>query len=590
MEKLDQSFLNTDRRFRELFGFRGTHIGSNNWVVNNSASSSGKPIIANDPHLAYSAPGIWMAAVIRGGNWNAEGVTLPGVPGVVIGKNKNISWVLTNLMADDTDFYIEKLDSSGNNYLLDGKWENLITRKIKIPVKDSADAGYTIKYTHRGPIVSGIHPYDILYENKKSSGPVISMRWTGSDFSDEMLAFYKLNLAGNWNEFRDALRTFALPGQNFVYADKDGNIGYAMGTKIALRNGNNPLLIYDGTTRANDWKGFLSYDSHPYILNPPEGRIATANNKVVKNFSHYITNLWEPESRIQRINELLSSKQKHSVRDFKNYQMDQVSPYARELTKYILDAFQNFRFNNKNLKLSLDLLQRWDYKFDAMSQTPAIYAVFLDHLLKNIFKDELGNELYNEYVFMGSIPYRSILKVLANPSSSVIDNVNTNNVETREDIIRKSLWDAVTELEILYGKDIKFWQWGELHKVEFKHSFGGVSGLLDKVINIGPYSIGGDGTTIFNTEYPFNEGIKKFPLFDHERFENDLGPSMRYIFDFADPDRFYMILTTGQSGHVLSDHFKDMTGLWRKGGYMQIRTDLNSIRNPQNSLLKIYRD
>jgi penicillin G amidase len=584
---VDLNFVKTDRLFRQISGFRGTQLGSNNWVVGDSASASGKPIIANDPHLAYSAPGRWMAAVIRGGKWNTEGVTLPGVPGVVIGKNENISWVLTNLMADDTDFYIEQIDSSGNNYMLDGKWVKFTTRKVKIPVKDSLDVEYIIKYTHRGPVVSNIHPYDILYQNPGIKKQVISMRWSGSEFSDEMLAFYKINLASNWDEFRDALKTFALPGQNFVYADKYSNIGYVMGSKIPLRDGVNPLLIYDGTKSSSDWKGYLPYESQPVLFNPPSNFFATANNKVVKNFSHYITNLWEPESRVQRIYELLRSKDRHSADDFMNYQMDITSPYAKELTSYLLAAFSGFKISNENMNRSFELMQKWDYSFSHLSQTPSIYAVFLDRLLKNIYMDDLGRDLYNEFVFIGNIPYRSLMKVLADSSASVIDDVNTEKVETRNEIIRKSFADAVADLEKNYGDDMRFWQWGDLHKVEFKHAFGGVSGLVDNVVNIGPFPVGGDGTTIFNTEYPFNEGIKEFPRFDHDRFENDLGATMRYIYDFSRPDEFYLILTGGQSGHILSDHYKDMSDLWLKGKYMRIKTDLTSIRRNSDRLIQI---
>jgi penicillin G amidase len=586
---IDNSFLKTDRMFRQYFGFGGTQLGSNNWAVTDSLSSSGRAIIANDPHLAYSAPGRWMAAVVKGGEWDAAGVTLPGVPGIVIGKNRNISWTVTNLMADDTDFYVEQLDSSGTNYWLNGKWEKLSTRKVNIKVKNSGDVEYVIRYTHRGPLVTGIHPFDVFYDNADITKPVLSMRWTGHEFSDEMLAFYKLNLASDWNEFKDALRTFSLPGQNFIYADRGGNIGYAMGTRIPIRTGSQPALIYDGTTSASDWKGYLPFEQLPSILNPKIGYLATANNKVINNFSHYITNLWEPESRVERIYELLGSKKKHSTADFKNYQMDLISPYARTITNYILQAFEGYRFKDENLRRSYILFSKWDYKFDQAAQIPAIYAVFLDHLLKNIYMDELGEDLFNEFAFIGNIPYRSLLQVLEK-NSPMLDNINTTAVETRNDIIRKSLVDALQDLEKNYGKELRYWQWGTLHKVEFRHSFGGISGVLDKVVNIGPYSIGGDGTTLFNTEYPFIEGLEEFPRFDHDRFENDLGPTMRFIYDFSRPDEIHLILNTGQSGHVLSPHYKDMTLLWLEGGYMTVRTYLKSIRDPANRLFMIYKE
>ncbi|MDR3668520.1 MAG: penicillin acylase family protein, partial [Ignavibacteriaceae bacterium] len=188
---LDKGLMETDRNFREFMGLTGTHIGSNNWVVDASKSQSGKPIIANDPHLEYSAPGRWYAAVIKSGKETSAGVTLPGVPGIVIGKNDNISWTLTNIMADDADFYIEKLDSTGKKYLLNGAWKNLTSYKETIKVKNKPDVEITIKLTHRGPIISDIHPFSILYTNKGFKSPPISMRWTGNDFSDELFAFYK---------------------------------------------------------------------------------------------------------------------------------------------------------------------------------------------------------------------------------------------------------------------------------------------------------------------------------------------------------------------------------------------------------------
>ncbi len=326
---INSTLAETDRAFRQMMGWTGTHIGSNNWVVNANKSVSGKPIIANDPHLAFSAPGKWYAAVIKSKDWNAAGVTLPGVPGIVIGKGENISWVLTNVMNDDSDFYVEKLDSSKTKYFLDGQWQNLKIIKDTIKVKNGKDQIITIKETHRGPIISNIHPFKFIYNKDDLDIPPISMRWSGNEFSDEMLAFYKINKAKNWNEFRDGVKYFGIPGQNFVYADAQGNIGYIMGARIPIRNSSNPTLVFDGTTSENDWKGFVPTQEIPVILNPTENFIASANNKTLKDFKYHISNLWEPSSRIDRIRELLTSKQKFSANDFKKYQMDQISPICK---------------------------------------------------------------------------------------------------------------------------------------------------------------------------------------------------------------------------------------------------------------------
>jgi penicillin amidase len=269
--------------------------------------------------------------------------------------------------------------------------------------------------------------------------------------------------------------------------------------------------------------------------------------------------------------------------------MDQVSPYARTIVPYIIKSFEGIKVKDKNLNTSLELLRKWNFDMNKYSQTPAIYSVFLKYLLRNIYHDEMGDDLYNRFVFLANVPYRSLLQILEKPESVWFDNVKTPKRETHEEIIRKSLSDALSYLEDNFGKDLTNWQWGSMHKVTFKHAFSGNLSLLDKYINIGPYKLGGDGTTLFNTEYPFAESIEEFSMFRHSEFDNILGPSMRFIFDFANPEEFYLILTTGQSGNVMSDNYKDQTPLWLHGKYMKIRTDEKSIRKNKN-LLKIIRE
>jgi penicillin amidase len=586
--KITSDFIDTDKRFREFMGWSGTHIGSNNWVVDGKKSVSGKPIIANDTHLGYKAPGTWFAAVLQEGAMNVSGFTLPGVPGVVIGKNSDISWAVTNIMNDDADFYLEKLDSTKSKYYYNGEWEKLKSIEDTIYVKNDKPVLIKIYSTDHGTIISDIHPFSFLYKEHPHT-PALSMKWMGNDFSDEFTAILGVNNATNWNEFKSALKDFAVPGQNFVYADKEGNIGYVFGSKLPIRNSAGATFVFDGSTDKYDWKGYISQDQIPTLFNPTQDFIASANNKTLKDFKYYISNLWEPTSRIDRIDELLTGKKQQSVSDFQKYQMDFVSPYAKEITKYILDAFQNVKVINNNLRLSLELLRDWNYEMDQYSQVPAIYATFLKHLLKNIYEDEMGTDLYNEFVFVANIPYRSLERVLSSPDCSWFDNINTPQIESENDIIRKSFTDALTELEEKYGKDLTEWQWGDMHKVTFKHSFSGFSGFLDKFINIGPYDIGGDGTTIFNTEYPFYDSIEKYPHFRHSEFQNNLGPAMRYIYDFSNPDEFYMILTTGESGNVMSNHYRDMSQMWLRGGYVKVRTDEMSISGGNKKMLKIIK-
>lgn len=575
---ITSGFYQVDKEFREFMGLVGTHIGSNNWVVNSNKSESGTVIIANDPHLAFQAPGKFMFSVIRSNGWNGEGFSIPGLPAFIIGKNRDIAWALTNVMADDADFYIEKFDSSETKYLLNQKWKDLIISEDTIYVKNEMPIIFDIKKTHRGPIISDIHNFNSMFKNEFQERANISMRWTALDVTDEMFAMISINRAKNWNDFGKAIEYFTAPGQNFVYGDKEGNIGYICGGKLPKRISNSPTLVYDGTTDEHDWKGFVPYSEMPKLFNPADNFIASANNKTIKNYPYHISNLWEPTSRIERITELLTEKEKHSAEDFKKYQHDFFSHYAKHLTPFILDAFKDVSINEKNLKTALSLLRQWNFMMDMKSQTPTIFNGFFQELMENIFLDEMGSELFKEYIFIANVPYRKVRELLDEEKSGWWNNVNTDAIETRDVIIRKSLVDALNSLEAVLGNDIANWQWMELHTVTFKHPFGLESPMLGNILDIGPFPISGDGTTIFNTEYSFTNP-----------YENKLGPALRFIFDFAKPDEINFILSTGQAGYFMSEHYSDMTKLWLDGKYLKININTSDIENRNYELLKLIK-
>ncbi|MBI9070542.1 MAG: penicillin acylase family protein [Melioribacteraceae bacterium] len=561
-------FIKLNKDFKSFTGLEGTHLGSNNWVVDSARSSSGSPIIANDPHLSLQVPGKWYVASLKSKSFNVQGFTLPGVPAIVIGKNKNISWAVTNVMTDDSDFYVEQFDSSKTKYFLNNAWKDLEVVKDTFAVKDSADAILTIRKTHRGPVISDIHLYNSLFGNEYQKKANISMRWTSFEFHKEMNAILNVNKAKNWNEFNNALSNFSAPGQNFIYADKEGNIGYICASKLPIRSSNNPTFVYDGSTTAHDWKGFVPYNKMPKLYKPASGRIATANNKVIKNFKYHITNIWEPTSRIDRITELLESKEKHSVADFMNYQMDFKSLHSKKLLKHLVKAFEKTEIKDENLNLALSIIKKWDYNLDKESQVPALYSVFFNKLIKNIFLDEMGEELFNEYSFLANIPMRMTLTLLERGYSFWFDDKNTDKIENKNIILRKSLIEAIEELESKLGTDIANWQWRKLHSVEFRHLFSGQSSLLDQLINIGPFEIGGDATSLFKTSYSLSNP-----------YDVQIGPSMRYIYDFSDKDKFFYILPTGQSGHVFSKHYNDMSEDWVNGKYRTVHLDEEFIKN-----------
>ena len=565
--QLPEEFLTANAQAKRILGFEGSHIGSNNWAVSGKLSVNGKPIIANDTHLAFSLPDEWFVAVIKTKDLTVSGFTLPGVPGVLIGENGNIAWTETNLMSDEALFYYEKISRDGKKYFNNGAWKNLKIEQDTIHVKDSADVVIDIRSTKNGTIISDVHPYTILFPYSLQSKILLSMRWPALNSAFEIKAILDLNSAKNWDEFLEALKPYGYPGQNFIYADSSGNIGYLCAGKLFKLNTTEGERILNGQTAGTN-PGFVPFEKMPKIFSPREGFLATANNKVIKKFPYHIADLWEPPARIERIVSLLKSKKKFSVKDFQKMQGDIYSDYPKKVVPLLLNAFGRAKIKDRNLKLSLKLLRNWNYKFSRYSQPAGIYSVFFQKLLENTFKDELGENLFKEFVFVADVPFRAIKKIIGRKYSYWWDDKTTRAFENRDDVLRKSLVNALSFLENKFGKNPAGWQWGRLHRLTLKHPFHGRSKLVDKIFDVGPFETGGCGTTLFNTEFSF---VKPFDV--------TLGQAMRFIYDFAEPNVFYFTLPSGESGHVLSPHYGETTTNWLEGKYYKVYTDFSKLGN-----------
>lgn len=558
-----QIFLEMNLKARQFLGLNETYSGSNSWTVSGKLSNSGMPILANDPHLMYSMPSKWYIVSLNSPQFSCSGVSIPGSPSIVIGKNKYIAWGLTNLMLDDCDFFIETLDSSQTAYLLDGKWKKLVIKTDTIKVKDSSDVIFQIKSTHRGPIVN----FGNRFLREANINQSISVKWTGYEISDELFAFYKINKAKDYKDFKKAIKFFNCPAQNFLCADLKGNIFYKAGGKIPIRNYSNFLYPLDGSSSKNDWKGYLEFEKTPELLNPESGFIATNNNPPSFNFSKIIGDLWEPSSRAQRINQLLTTRREFGVEDFKKFQMDVVSPFARDVSSHIIKAFENYNFNDDLLSMTVNLFHNWNGELKKYETASAIYSVFLNKLLENTFKDEMGEKLYKNFLGVENVPLRIIHRLLNKDypdSISVFDDVTTAKLETKNQIIRRSLNESLTFLRKTFGDDMNEWQWGELHKVKFHHLFSGKNSLIDKVFDTESYPIGGDQTTLLNSSFKY-----------YNPYENYLGPSMRQIVDLSKIDSSLIIITSGQSEHISSKNYKDQFLMWLNGEYISFITDKN---------------
>jgi penicillin amidase len=534
----------------EFLGFPGAVPGSNSWAVSGSRSVSGRSMLANDPHLELTLPSIWYEMHLAAPDIEVAGMTLAGVPGVVIGHNRAIAWGLTNGTADDLDFYFERLNPENpDQYFYDGAWRNLETEIETIPVKGDNPETFVIRRTHHGPIISAVHP---VYEKDSIA---VSMAWTGARLSDDLRAFQQINRAGNWEEFEHALRHFAVPCQNFVYADTAGNIGYRAGGVIPIRRDGRGYLPYAGWENTGEWIGEIPFDEMPHALNPPAGYVATANNQMTSSaYKYYISNGWEPTSRIERITELLQAQSRHDVASFQRMQTDLLSSHARRMLPLLLAHLSSVELNAEE-KNVVQLMRDWDGAEEVMSLPAAVYNVWFLKFLEKALRDDLPPADYESYMQWSMLGIRAGEHLLLHPQSAVIDDRATPGVESVAEIVVAAFRETMRYLQETLGPTIGDWQWGRLHALTISHALGKQK-PLDYLFNAGPFPIGGSANTIWKAEYRLTKP-----------YHADVGPSMRQIVDLAKPERSWVIVAGGQSGQPFSAHYRDQIELWRDGKY-----------------------
>lgn len=581
--ELGKNYFDISVGYKKYFGLDGTHTGSNSWVISGSRTESGKPFLANDPHLTLTVPSKWYEVCLydHQKKYSVSGFSIPGVPAIAIGHNESISWGLTNLMCDDTDFFILKKDSADRKkYIYKNEVLALDSSAESIKIKDVADEYVFNTYSTRiGPVISYLEKTGFINNQKfRQDNPdeLLTFRWTGFEYSDELETFYKINNASNWNDFQNALKTFAVPALNFVYADTAGNIGYHTAGFIPVRNKQANDNIADFPLAGDyNWTGFIPFNELPVSFNPKEGFIATANNKPQKNYGYYISNLYEPPYRAERIEELIKSNSIVTEDEMKLMQRDVYSIQAKDFCKYLFEAFGDTLNLTNDIKIYLNLLKNWDYEFKVNSVPATLFAQFEIELYKRLYKDALGEELFDNYLYLKNIPVKNTAKLLKQSSSYFFENEFA-----KVQLIRLSFYDAVAALISAHGQDINNWQWGDFHKVLMKHPLGIVPSL-SSMLNIGPFKIPGNGTTINNLEYGFSGALKT------GNFDVYLGPSMRMIIDMANPKSYLSIIPTGQSGQPLHRNYNDQARLWLNGDYKKVSVDFEDLKKENLKLLAL---
>lgn len=548
------SFSFDEASFSEELGYP-TLQASNNWVLAGTRTESGKPLLANDPHLEITLPPIWYEIHLNCPTINVVGVALPGVPLVIIGHNQTIAWGMTSSTADVQDLYLERLNSSQDMHLDEDGWHPVLKKEEKIKIRGKREPErIEILWTKRGPIIS-----PLVIKSQQH----ISLSWIIYEGGKAFESFYGLSKAQNWDEFVRAVALFDAPSQNFVYADKLGNIGYYLSGRIPVRPAETALFPSPGWQEKGQWKGVLDEAKKPNLYNPSQGFIITANNKITPDdFPHYIGFEWDAPFRAERIEELLLQKDKHSVKTLKRIQND---VFAKKSERF-LPLLEEIDGKEDNLKESLTMLKRWNLEMKSGKEA-ALSEVYMNILHEEVFKDELG-ENFDKFDSLFRRKEAGLLRILDDPLSPWFDKKETSRVETREDILKRSLEKAYKWLEENYGGSEK-WNWMKIHSIYFKHTLGEVP--LFRFFNRGPYPMDGNAFTV---RASFSSG-----------YRTGWGASYRQIIDLSNWKNSVCILTSGQSGHFLSRFYDDQIPFWLEGLYHPMLFDLLDVEAKARGIL-----
>ena len=550
---------------RERFGLFQGKGASNSWVIDGTKSLSGKPILANDPHLRIQIPSVWHEIHLKAPGLNAIGVTFPGSPYVLIGHNEKVAWGFTDAMADRVDLFVERINPNNpSKYWYVDHWEDMRIKKVEIKVKERGNhksITKEINYTRHGPV---INPF------KQGMDGVISMRWTGGEVQDQtLMATLSLNTAKNIEEAREGKKYAKIYTLNMVYADVDGNIGYQLIGGIPLRGkeavvrpgslmGNLPAIGWDDEY---EWQGFIPDNELPHISNPPTNFIATANNKIVgDDFPYLISNSWAPPHRYERIVSLLQEKGKLSLEDFKRIQADVYSVPARKLVAEIFKV----QADSPELRWVLKELSDWNFEVTSTSLPALLYEVIRVNLLRNTFRDELG-EIYSDFLYTLNFNYNLMDKIISDPQSHWWDDTTTPQLEGRDEIVAKSIEHALREIEEKLGVEKEKWAWGQLHQYNFVHPLGQVR-FLDKIFNFKPVPAEGDRDTINDSYFSYGNPYDTTTL-----------PSYRFIIDLSDISNALGMNSTGQSGNPFSGRYSDTIEDWSQIKYHPLLFDDREI-------------
>jgi len=539
-------------------------VGSNNWVVDGSRSASGKPLLANDPHMPLTAPSLWYFAHLHAPGLDAIGATLPGVPGIALGRNQQVAWSFTNTGPDTQDIFLEKiLSGQPTRYLtVDGSQAFKEIPEI-IQVKDAADELLTVRISKHGPLISDV---DTDAKTATPDGMVAALSWVGLEADDATIRFMlNAGRAQTAGELKQTARDFHAPQQNIVYADAGGNIGMVAAGRVPLRTASNDIkgrLPVPGWDPKYDWQGFIPFEQLPQRDGSADGRIITANQKITApDYPYFITSGWALPYRAERIAELLDKSDKHNVASFAAIQADVGNPVAEQLLPYLL----KIETSDQTVP-AIQLLRVWDKRMSAQAAQPLIFAEWLRQLAAVLYQDKLGDL----YELVGDYNPQFLANIFNDRDGGAARwcVAAALSVPPCQQEMQRALSQALINLKQHYGDDMKQWRWGRAHVTVFKHQPFGQAPVIGSLFNVETESPGGMDT-INVSGYRYDEASG--------RYFGEAGPAFRAIYDLAEPDNSVFILGTGQSGSPFSPHYRDMVTAWLQGGAVPMLTSRERI-------------
>ncbi|MEM2983268.1 MAG: penicillin acylase family protein, partial [Candidatus Bathyarchaeia archaeon] len=527
-------------------------IGSNNWAVGARFSLSGKPIVANDPHLdARILPGPWYPCCIITPDFRFVGVGIPGIPGFVIGRNDHIAIGVTNSYGDAQDLYIETLDPKDPERYLEGKKSipfQIIEEAILIRDKNAPggkrEKKIRIRLTRRGPVISGVLP-------GLETSKVLTVRWAPFETMGPFMGFDRLMTAKSVWDVRNALSQLNTIMLNFVFADREGNIGWLASGKLPIRSRGDGTIPYMVIDSQDNWTGWIPFDRMPQLYNPERGWVGTCNHRTVgRNYPYYYSSYLSPSFRYRRLIQLLDGPGKKSVDDHWQFQRDTMNLMAKEIAPVMARALMA----HDDTKEMGEILSRWDYMDDPDKAAPLIFQALYREFALLVFKDELGERLANHMLRVWYFWQERLQEMVLEGRSPWFDNIQTvDRKETMDELFHLAALKAIERLAPILGKDPKKWIWGKLHRLEFvspirREGFG--KGLVGG----GSHPFPGSGETLCRGIYEFNDP-----------FGVTVSASLRMVADLSDDDKVLAVIPGGVAGRLFHPHTKDQIRAFIEG-------------------------